>query len=167
MSRNNKKDKKTIIPGTAIEDTVETPEMTEETPEEMVEESAPASAPNSFSSYMIVNVIEGVNEGVTIEDFKVRLSLNGLMKDTDDLQIGRLGKTGQFHMAIINQKESRETYQVMIAGKLVAMGKDTFDTYYMKGTYLGADLILYMDQDSMILLRDTIIVTSEGTITKL
>lgn len=116
---------------------------------------------------IVASVIEGIRDGITIDDFKTRLALTGFMKDTDDLQIGRLGKTGCFHLAIINQKESTSSFQVMIGGKLVPMLKGDFDNYFMSGVYIGADLILYMNADTLIHLKGTIIINQDGTIVKL
>lgn len=144
---------------------IDTPIVIEGAAEPIVDDVVSAHEPEMTSD--IISLLKGaVMEGQLLKDFKTKLALSGLMKDTDDLHVGRLGKTGMFHMAIINQKESSESLKVLIGGILTPMKKSDYDQYFMSGVYLGTDLIFYTDNDSLILVRDSIIIMSNGSIEK-
>lgn len=132
-----------------------------------IDETTTIVEEENSSATDIISLLKGaVQEGQLVKDFKTKLALSGLMKDTDDLHIGRLSKTGQFHMALINQKDSSNTYKVLVAGELVPMSKDDYEKYYLSGVYFGTDLVLYVDNDSLILVRGSIIVMANGSIEK-
>lgn len=141
-------------------------ESPEEYPTDTIEEVAEVEEDNSSTSDIISLLKGAVQEGLLVQDFKTKLALSGLMKDTDDLHIGRLSKTGQFHMALINQKDSSHTFKVLVAGVLTPMKKEDYDKYFLSGVYLGTDLVMYVDNDSLILVRDAIIIMSNGSIEK-
>lgn len=165
MSRKDKKNNPKIEGGATMGDITETGSETAIEEPVTEETTAPVQETSPVAESNIIDaIIEAVTEGTTVEDFKTRLALSGLMKDTDDLQIGRLGKTGVFHLAILNQRDSVNTCKVMVGGQVVPMAKNDFDNYYMSGTYIGADLILYNNADSMILLKGAIIIKIDGTI---
>lgn len=132
--------------------------VTEEVP--IIEEEIASSIPTDI----LTALKNAVTEGILVQDFKTQLALSGMMKDTDDLLVGRLGRIGLIHMSIINKKESSTSYQVLIGGKMTPMKKEDYDKYYMQGIYFGSDLIIYTDNDSLILLKGSFELLTDGSI---
>jgi len=110
-------------------------------------------------------LIEAINSGTLVTDFKTKLALAGMMKDTDDLQVGKTGRTGQLHLAILNQRESSSTVKLFINEVLTVVKKEDFDKIYMQGVYAGSDLVLLTDHDDMILLRGAYSMNVRGELT--
>lgn len=126
----------------------------EETPSE---ETAP-------SGDILVQITDAATSGMLFKDFKIQLAMGGFMRDSDDLQVGRLNRIGQLHCAIVNIRESSSSVQLLIGGKLTPMKKPDFDKIYNEGIFAGSDLITYTDDDDMVLLKGLYVIKTDGSL---
>lgn len=107
---------------------------------------------------------EAINSGMLFRDFKVKLAMSGFMRDSDDLSIGKINRIGQLHCAILNVRESSSSVKLLIGGKLTPMKKEDFDHIYNEGVFAGSDMVLYMDDDDMIMLKGLYIIQTDGSL---
>lgn len=145
-------DKITIIEEGAapiVEEVMVTETPAEETPEE---------------GDILSEVKSAVVSGAMVKDFKLSLALKAVIRDNDDVVIGRIGRTGQFHLAIISARESNSNVKTLIGGELKPMNKEDYEKYFQNGTFMGSDLILLSEGDSMILIRGSFIIMHDGSV---